>query len=148
MKKKRACTRLFPGRPPSSRVTLLPIRTLSAARPLPDQSGAEPRLSLQGVVRAYGKAQGPGLSHDHDELLSAGYARVDEVALQHHEMLHRKRNHDDRVLASLRFVDSRRVAEDEFVEVRVVVGNFPSVEVDRERLILLVLSNTKPMSPL
>ena len=38
-------------------------------------------------------------------------------------------------------MDSRRVAEDEFVEVRVVVGNFPSVEVDRERLILLVLSN-------
>src|SRR5580692_1057591 len=71
------------------------------------------------------------LPEQDDELLAAGDPGVKQIALQHHIVLRRDGNDDSGKFRALRFMDRRRVSEDDLVEFAEGIGDRPSVESDR-----------------
>ena len=63
------------------------------------------------------------MSHRDDQLASSGDSGVDQVALQHDELLGCNRNQDDREFGTLRLVNGDRIGEGELVEFPEVVDD-------------------------
>ena len=53
----------------------------------------------------YGVCEGFGGADEYADFLGAGYAGVDEVALEHNEVFHRHRHHHNRKLRALALVN-------------------------------------------
>ena len=88
------------------------------------------REALERLFALYGHRKRFLLSDKNDELLAARHAGVDQIPLEHHEMLHRYRQQNDRILAALTLVDCRGVAENKLVQLAEGVDDFPTVEFD------------------
>ena len=96
----------------------------------------ESGMTPQSLAVADRDFEGALFSHDDDEAFSAGDRGVEQIALQHGEMLGRERNDDGGKFATLGFMDRHGVGEGEFVELaRLVVDPRMSFEahVDRGR---------------
>ena len=85
----------------------------------------------------------------HHQLLAARDARIEQIALQHHEMLRMQRQHHGGIFAALRFVDRHRIGQRqliEFVEVVVTPAGHQNRRSDSPRPCRS--RRTRPMSPL
>ena len=102
------------------------------------QALAESRVALALIDGFDRESQGAAAADEDDHFSGARDGRVEQVALQHEEVLRVDGNDDARVFAALGFVDGAGVGECQFVEVGRLIGDRPPVEVDRERAFLLV----------
>ena len=87
-----------------------------------------------GVI-AHGDGHRPLLPHQHDQLFGPRDRRVEQVALQHHEMGRQHRHDHGPILAALALVDADGVGVDQFIQVRQVIGHRPALEPHGQRLL-------------
>src|SRR5690606_38922274 len=80
---------------------------------------------LDGAARADQYHQPPGARH----------GRVEQIALQHHVMLHNHGYHHTRVLRTLRLVDANGKGMDQFVRFQETVDHRYAVDGDRDGLL-------------
>ena len=72
-----------------------------------------------------GVCEGFGGADEYAYFLGAGYAGVDEVALEHDVVFHRHGYHHHRKFRALALVDGYGVCESQFVKFRHIVFNEP-----------------------
>lgn len=85
-----------------------------------------------GLV-ADGVCEGFGGADEDADFLGAGYAGVDEVALEHDEVFHRNGHYHNGELGTLALVDGYCIGERQLVEFGYVVFHKATVERDGER---------------
>ena len=73
-----------------------------------------------------GHRQGLFLAHQHHQLLAAGEAGVDEIALQHGVVLGEQRNHHGGIFAALAFVDRAGIGRHQVIELTPAVDHGPA----------------------
>ena len=83
------------------------------------QSG--PPVQVAGLF--HGDAESFFLPDEDDSLAAPGEAGVEQIPLEHHEMLHCQRDDDSGELTALAFVNGYGVGEAEFVEIASFVGD-------------------------
>ncbi len=86
---------------------------------------------MRYVTISHGDTDGAWRPDEDDEPLSASDSSVEEVTLQHLEVLGGDGHDHGRVLAPLRLVDRNCVCEDKFVQLRAIVSNRAPVDVDQ-----------------
>src|ERR1700680_63090 len=101
----------------------------------PSSDGIQPFTKLRPAPPARDVLDGDRhrflLPEQDDEPLAAGDTGVKQIALQHHIVLCRDRNDDSGKFRALRFMNRRRVSEDDLVEFTERIGDRPAVESDR-----------------
>jgi hypothetical protein len=106
------------------------IRVIRRYRPASD--GIQPFTQLRPAPPARDVLDGDRhrflLPEQDDEPLAAGDTGVKQFALQHHIVRRRDGNDDSGIFRALRFMDRRRVSEDDLVEFAERIGDRPSVE--------------------
>ena len=84
------------------------------------------------------------LPHHYDEPLPARHPGIDQIPLQHHVVLHRDREHHNRVLTPLGLMNRGRVAEHEFVEFPVGIDDVTPVKIHGQFFLFGVKARHKP----
>ena len=122
-------------------------RLVRDRRPL--QPLAQPRTAPGRVLPLHRHLQRLAAADQHHQLLAARDAGVEQVALQHHEMLRVQRDHHRGILRALRFVDRQRVGQSQLVQFAEIVGHRLAVEIDGQlRCSSASIAAMRPMSPL
>ena len=88
------------------------------------------RISRNGLLSPNRHCQRLLLTDEDHQLLPARHARINEVALEHHIVLHCDWQYHDRIFAPLGLVNGRGIAEHKLVQLSVGVNNFMPVEVN------------------
>jgi hypothetical protein len=78
------------------------------------------------------------LADEHDELLAARQARIEQIALKHGVMLRHNRDHHSRILRPLRLVDGGRIGQRNLIELAIRVLDRTAVEVDGNLCLLVI----------
>src|SRR6267154_3552968 len=78
------------------------------------------------------------LAHQDDETLAPGYARIDQLSLQHRVMLGRQWDDNGGVFRSLALVDRGRIGQHQLVQFADAIHYLPALEIDRDFALLQV----------
>ena len=79
----------------------------------------------------------PGSQKDQD-FFCPGNARIDQVPLQHDEVIHQDRHDHDGIFGPLGFMNGSRVGQDQLVQFRHVIDNVPVIKADGQLPLLRV----------
>src|SRR5450631_2655947 len=105
------------------------------SRPGFHQAAEKPGVPLAGLIVSDSHAKSLLLA-DHDQKFPGPRdARVDQVSLEQHEVLHGHRDHHRRKLGTLRLVDRNRVGQRDLIQLAVIVGHQPVIVSDEDLLL-------------
>ena len=88
---------------------------------LPTQSFFQLRVPVAHRQISYGVGEGFGLTYQHADFLGSRNARIDKVALEHHEMGHQYGDDHDGVFRTLTLVDGGGIGQGQLIQLRGLV---------------------------
>lgn len=119
-----------------------PVEDSAPEFPVGRQGGIQPlpkaRIAFQHGHIVDGIGQGFRRTDQHADLFGARDTRIDQVALEHHEVGHQYRHDHDRVFRPLGLMDRRGVGQRQFVEFRDIVLDLLAVEIHRQHPVLRI----------
>ena len=119
-----------------------PVEDSAPEFPVGRQGGIQPlpkaRIAFQHGHIVDGIGQGFRRTDQHADLFGARDTRIDQVALEHHEVGHQHRHDHNRVFRPLRLMNRRGVGQRQFVEFRDIVLDPFAVEIDFQRPLLRI----------
>ena len=96
------------------------------------QAALQVGIPVHDAIIVNSHVEGLRGAYNDDEVTRPGDRRIEEIALQEQVVLGQQRQHDRRVLATLRLVHRYRVRQDKLTQLAELVSDGTAVEIDEE----------------